>query len=143
MRNTEYYKQPNHRYNCQKGKAKARGISWEISFEDWWNIWEASGHWNERGQVGYQMCRYGDEGPYHKDNVYIATRTQNSLDAWKNGKTKLPRRKDKISIEQRKDIFYKAQDIRKSYITNLKILAKEYDISYVYMLNIIGGRHKI
>lgn len=70
--------------------AKKRGIEFKLSFDDWWGIWESSGHWNERGPNGYQMCRNGDEGPYEVGNVYIAHNTKNKKDAWDNGKISTP-----------------------------------------------------
>lgn len=65
------------------------GKDWQLTFEEWWKIWQNSGHWEERG-VGldkYQMCRYGDIGPYSKDNVYIAKQKDNLRHQFDNGKT--------------------------------------------------------
>lgn len=77
-------------YNQHRRGAKKRGIAFELSFDDWVKIWEESGHLEERGPNGYNMCRFKDEGPYHKDNVYIAHNTQNKRDAWENGKLSHP-----------------------------------------------------
>jgi hypothetical protein len=42
-------------------------------------IWDASGKWDQRGRGdGYVMSRYGDEGPYQKDNVYICLARENN-----------------------------------------------------------------
>lgn len=64
----------------QRGNAKRRGIPWELSLWDWWVIWQESGKWNRRGRQcgGFCMCRKGDVGPYAKDNVYIATVSENT-----------------------------------------------------------------
>lgn len=64
---------PKGQYSVQKRKAKQRQIEWRLSFDDWWNIWQESGHWEERGDSKgkYCMSRYGDTGPYSVENVYI------------------------------------------------------------------------
>ena len=61
------------KYYDQKSHAKARGIPFLLSKEEWWDIWQKSGHWEQRGRgVGqYCMARYGDKGPYAVDNVFI------------------------------------------------------------------------
>ena len=64
---------PKGQYSVQKRKAKQRKIEWQLSFDDWWNIWQESGKWNERGDCRgkYCMSRQGDVGPYSIENVYI------------------------------------------------------------------------
>jgi Sigma-70, region 4 len=66
-------------YLSQKRTAKIRGISWDLTFPEWWNIWKESGKYPMRGQHRgeYVMSRYGDHGPYHKDNVRICLATEN------------------------------------------------------------------
>jgi transposase len=74
---------PTYAYGQQRKNAKFRGIDWEITFYDWWKVWEQSGHWEERGRGGgYCMCRLNDTGPYAIDNVYIATGRENMRDYW-------------------------------------------------------------
>lgn len=64
--------------------AKRRKISWELNFEQWWNIWQSSGKWNLRGPgPGYCMARKKDIGPYSVENVYICTIGQNFADSQK------------------------------------------------------------
>lgn len=67
-------------FSAQKRKAKQRGIKWELSFDEWWKVWEESGKWNQRGVDGYAMCRNGDSGSYSMDNVRIDTFKNNSLE---------------------------------------------------------------
>jgi hypothetical protein len=72
-------------YQAQRGKAKRRGIAWEISFADWLDVWNESGRWSERG-IGasrYCMARHGDTGPYKVGNVSIQTNSANSRDGVK------------------------------------------------------------
>lgn len=62
----------------QRTNARHRGIEWRLTLRQWWDIWQRSGHWGDRGRGhGYAMCRYGDKGPYAVNNVYIATNVQN------------------------------------------------------------------
>lgn len=70
------------KYFAQRRQAKARNIPFLLNFIEWYNIWERSGKWEQRGRtVGcYVMARYGDQGPYSIDNVIIITQKQNSID---------------------------------------------------------------
>jgi hypothetical protein len=73
---------PRESFIDQRSRAKQRGIAWEFSYEQWLSVWEASGHWNDRGRGvdRYCMSRKGDVGPYSIDNVVIAPFCQNSSD---------------------------------------------------------------
>lgn len=68
------YQTPIRAFTNQRNNAHQRQIEWRMTFWQWWNVWQVSGHWNERGREGtnYVMCRTGDEGPYAPDNVFIA-----------------------------------------------------------------------
>lgn len=76
------YKQ---RYNEQKGNAERRNIDFNLTFEEWRDIWDSSGHWEERGRgIGkFVMARYGDIGPYAVGNVKIILHTDNVIEAFK------------------------------------------------------------
>lgn len=71
---------PKGKFTRQKANAKQRNIAWELSFEQWWSIWEKSGKWEKRGTSAksYCMARINDEGPYAVDNVKITTMQKNS-----------------------------------------------------------------
>lgn len=71
---------PRDRFTQQLCGARSRGIPWELTFEQWWGIWEASGKWALRGtRFGqYVMARYGDVGPYSVANVSICTASDNT-----------------------------------------------------------------
>ena len=64
-------------YNRQKNTAKARGVGFNISFDQW--LWFWNGHWDKRGRVkeGLVMCRNKDTGPYELGNIYLDTLSNN------------------------------------------------------------------
>lgn len=74
------YRVAYNKYLRAKRKAKERGIEWSLLFPEWWKFWIDSGYWEERGRLGYHMCRKLDLGPYAIDNIYIAHYTENYSD---------------------------------------------------------------
>jgi hypothetical protein len=73
------YATPMNAFSMQRSHAGHRGIGWELSLWQWWQIWADSGKWNERGRgAGYVMCRQGDVGPYAEWNVFIAPARENN-----------------------------------------------------------------
>ena len=75
-------KQARLKYMQQKRDARNRKIPFEITFEDWLEVWTRSDHWNSRGKFpgGYVMGRIGDIGPYARHNVHIITSHENALE---------------------------------------------------------------
>lgn len=73
---------PKKAYYDQKNHAQKRGIEFLISYEDWLEMWLESGMWEKRGKTknSFQMCRYGDEGAYTKNNCFIGTVEHNQND---------------------------------------------------------------
>lgn len=68
-------------YGGQRITALQRGIQFTLTFEDWCDIWDKSGHYDKRG-VGigkYCMSRIKDEGPYSVENVFIQLHRENSV----------------------------------------------------------------
>lgn len=65
------------KFLSHRNGAAARGIEFEMTFEEWWAIWEP--RFADRGRKVGQvvMCRAGDEGPYRTGNVRIDTVTAN------------------------------------------------------------------
>lgn len=80
----EYEQSPRGKYNRQRANAHKRGIGWELTFPQWWDMWQKSGKWEQRGREAgqYYMCRFGDTGPYSDDNVRIDTMSSNALESW-------------------------------------------------------------
>lgn len=70
---------PTGAWHSQRRNAINRGIEWNISLWDWWQVWQQSGKWDMRGREKgqYVMCRFEDTGPYELGNVYIATCSHN------------------------------------------------------------------
>ena len=70
------------RYNEQKYRATNRGIQFILTFEQWFDIWQQSGKWEQRGcrKGMYVMSRIGDIGAYEKNNVFIQLHQSNAKD---------------------------------------------------------------
>ena len=71
------------RYKDHAKRAAKRGIDFELTYEQWMEIWLASGQILNRGmELGqYVMGRNNDTGPYAIGNVSIITGAQNVHDA--------------------------------------------------------------
>ena len=84
-------KKPSTIFSRQRSMAKIRNIEWHLTFEEWWNIWEQSGKYEQRGRGAgkYCMSRKNDTGPYEVGNVYIQTIDDNNREAHK-GKPQSP-----------------------------------------------------
>lgn len=60
-------------YDLQRYNANRRKVDFKITFEEWLQVWIDSGQYHNRGRHGgqYVMSRYGDQGAYEVNNVYI------------------------------------------------------------------------
>jgi len=75
-----YADSPHGKYKIHKTNAKRRGIPFELTYAQWWGIWQRSGKWDQRGNDrpdGYVMGRKGDVGSYAVGNVEIITHAEN------------------------------------------------------------------
>lgn len=82
-------------YSTQKGNSiKRRNIPFTITYEEWKEVWVSSGHLHEKGRKKGQYCmsRYGDVGPYSKDNVFIQLHSVNAAE----GHTGIPNGPSKL-----------------------------------------------
>lgn len=72
------------KYRAHKDNAKKRNIPFLLSFDEWMDIWQRSGHYNERGNRKGQYCmsRYNDIGAYQIGNVFIQLHSDNINQAW-------------------------------------------------------------
>ena len=102
---------PRKKYYTHKYSSLQRNIPFELTFEQWWDIWQQSGKWEERGcrKGQYCMSRKGDVGPYSVDNVFIQLSSQNAIDGNK-GKIWSKERREK-EIDRFIDSLY-AEDRR-------------------------------
>ena len=77
------------KYSRQHWNACRRDIGWLFTFDTWWDVWEKSGKWDQRGTGTdkYMMCRIDDSGPYAPDNVTIKTSSENAQESWDIRKT--------------------------------------------------------
>jgi hypothetical protein len=68
-------------FYSQRYNAKARGIEWHFTFEEWLAWW--GDDIDNRGHAPgkFVMARHGDVGPYHPDNVRKATHKENTAEA--------------------------------------------------------------
>jgi len=71
------------RYWEHKQNAKRRGIDFELTFDEWLNVWQQSGKWDlrGRGKGSYVMSRVNDIGAYKIGNVYINVQEHNAKEA--------------------------------------------------------------
>ena len=70
---------PSGRYYVHKVNAGRRKIPFDLTFEEWWSLWEP--HWSEDNYGKLCMCRTKDEGHYSVDNVRIDTWQNNYREA--------------------------------------------------------------
>lgn len=70
------------RYNEQKYRAHSRGINFNLTLQQWIDIWDQSGKWEQRGcKIGqYVMSRINDSGNYEIGNVFIQLHESNAKD---------------------------------------------------------------
>jgi hypothetical protein len=69
-------------YLIQKRHCKERGIEFLFEFDEWVDWW-GDDFANRGCNVGQLvMARKGDEGPYHPDNVFKQTCSENVREYW-------------------------------------------------------------
>lgn len=71
------------KYRDQRRDAVKRNISFDLTFNDWYHWWLDKGiDKNADTNHSLCMCRFNDAGSYSLNNIYLATRSQNTKDAW-------------------------------------------------------------
>jgi len=57
-----------------RAQANRRNAPWEMTIDEWFDIWESSGLWEKRGRVAgtYFMRRLDDQDAWYPQNVEIA-----------------------------------------------------------------------
>ena len=68
------------RFREQRKTAGQRGIPWHLPYWEWLQIWQESGHLEERGKHKgeWVMARNGDTGAYEAGNIKIVRAEQNN-----------------------------------------------------------------
>lgn len=63
-----------HAFTRSRAQAKLRGAEWCMTIDEWFDMWDNSGLWEERGRVlgTYYMRRIDDGGPWHPSNIEFA-----------------------------------------------------------------------
>ena len=66
-------------YSTQKCGAGKRGVSFNLTFDEWITWWLSTCHYLERGHKSgqYVMSRFGDIGPYSLNNIFCQTCNEN------------------------------------------------------------------
>jgi hypothetical protein len=64
----------------QKNQAQYRDEGWDISFAEWKQLWDQSGHWADRGRVKGTWCmtRRDWSLPWTVDNAMVITREEHA-----------------------------------------------------------------
>lgn len=65
-------------FKSQKAGAAARGIGWELTFEEWLSFWGNDIDRRGSGRNSLQMQRFADTGPYALGNIRKGVPAQNS-----------------------------------------------------------------
>jgi hypothetical protein len=73
------------KFYAQRAWARARGIKFLFTYEEWEAWWEKQlgpRWWLKRGLRAHQfvMARKGDKGPYHPSNVACITASQHAIE---------------------------------------------------------------
>ena len=63
------------KFSAHKASAKQRGIPFSLTFDEWWLLWEASGHFDK---PRWMMTRRDNQGGYVLGNVEITTGVKNA-----------------------------------------------------------------
>lgn len=53
--------------------SRGRKLSCDMTITQWWQLWQESGHWAQRGRgEGFGVCRLDPNGPMTLSNVHIS-----------------------------------------------------------------------
>lgn len=68
-----------HPWQMARAQAKFRGEEWDLSFEEYYNLWRD--YWHNRGRKAEHSCmtRKDIEGPWDKNNTHVINRYQHWL----------------------------------------------------------------
>ena len=74
-----------YKYFQHRKAAQDRGIQFDLTFPEWYNAWESSGHLEQRGRGRgqYVMARIGYKGAYTLGNIKIVTCSENITEGYR------------------------------------------------------------
>lgn len=74
---------PERRYQQHRQNVRSQGIPFLLSFKQWWEIWQQSGKWKQRGfkRGQYYMTRLDDRGAFEIGNIVIVLMTVDAAKA--------------------------------------------------------------
>lgn len=78
---------PKGRYQQQRASARKRKITFNLTFDQWWSLWQPYWEWRGSHKCQYVMARTGDIGPYELGNVRIDSPTGNVADIYRDAST--------------------------------------------------------
>ena len=67
---------PHKAFNSARHQAKTRGITWNLTFDEWWQLWRD--HWHRKLTERLCLARYADWGPYERNNCRVITIAENT-----------------------------------------------------------------
>ena len=81
-------------------------MPWELTYEQWADIWIRSGKWDRRGNwaEGYVMMRPGDKGAYAVGNVVIGRHEDNAIE-----RNRLAKERRERALLERPAEWYEAE----------------------------------
>lgn len=88
-------------FRSQYDSAKFNNIDWDLSFNEWYEIWNCSGNFDKRGKTAsdYCMCRINTSEGFNIKNVQIIT-NQERINITKPSSSK------RVFSSRRKNIYY-------------------------------------
>lgn len=63
-------------FSRQRAQARFKGEPWQLTFEEWWELWQP--HWHLRGNAptSMNMIRRDTEKGWYWDNVQVTVRSE-------------------------------------------------------------------
>lgn len=71
-------KDPYLKFKQHEANAKARGVEFDVTFPEWWEIWQDRFALRGPHRDEFVMCRAADQGAYRPGNVRIDTTQGNA-----------------------------------------------------------------
>lgn len=84
------------KYHDKKYSAIRAGIDWQLSYEEWLEVWGTLLYSRGKGRLDYHICRINEPGPYAAHNVYIGTPKDNTQDRIANSGRKNAREQGRL-----------------------------------------------